>query len=229
MHTVLIIDSSALVRHTAVPALSTRLDSNAVFAAPNGHEGLRLIQQYAPDLVIFDLMLPGIDGLELLSYLQNHAPGTSLVVTAESGFVLRDLQKHFGETLSIATLAKPFTANDLAETAAALMQSRPASVIRDMALVSVLQLAHLEGKSCRMEAEGAGWKGIIHFSRGQVVRATCEEYEGIEAVQEMLGRARPVCRLYSDDTLPGPRNIHAQFTELLLICCSATDENCQVA
>lgn len=229
MPTILLIDSDPIARHTAAPALATRFDTTAVYTAEDGAEGLRLIQEHAPDLVIFDLMLSGVDGLELLAYMQAEAPGTSLLVTAENGFILRDLQKHFGDILAVATLEKPCTAQDIVEAAAELMQMRPASVIRDVALVSVLQLAHLEGKSCRLEAEGAGWRGTIHFVHGQVVRAVCGAFEGIDAVKEMVGQTRPVCRIYSAESLTKPRNIHAQFTELLLICCSATDEKCQVA
>jgi two-component system alkaline phosphatase synthesis response regulator PhoP len=42
-----------------------------VFAASDGVEGLRKIQQILPDLVLLDLMLPGIDGLEICRQMQS--------------------------------------------------------------------------------------------------------------------------------------------------------------
>ena len=41
-----------------------------VLTAPNGLEGLRKAQSENPDLVILDVMLPGIDGFEICSHLR---------------------------------------------------------------------------------------------------------------------------------------------------------------
>ena len=53
-----------------------------VSTAGNGYEGLLTIGQVAPDLVIADLALPRMDGLELLSQLLRHAtvPPPRLVI-----------------------------------------------------------------------------------------------------------------------------------------------------
>jgi len=48
-------------------------DGFIVNASDNGAEGLRLIQQKIPDLVLLDLMLPGMDGLEICRHLKDDA------------------------------------------------------------------------------------------------------------------------------------------------------------
>ena len=45
-----------------------------VTAAADGESGLRCLQEQAFDLVLSDLALPGLDGMELLKYLQREAP-----------------------------------------------------------------------------------------------------------------------------------------------------------
>jgi DNA-binding response OmpR family regulator len=45
-----------------------------VAVAHTGEDGLQLAEEWTPDLVLLDLMLPGIDGYETLGRLRNPAP-----------------------------------------------------------------------------------------------------------------------------------------------------------
>lgn len=45
-------------------------ESYTVYTAESGEEGLALLKSQAVDMAILDLMLPGIDGLELLKYIR---------------------------------------------------------------------------------------------------------------------------------------------------------------
>ena len=49
--------------------LSFNLDKNGykVFSASNGEKGLEVARKEHPDLILLDLMLPGINGLDLLT------------------------------------------------------------------------------------------------------------------------------------------------------------------
>ena len=51
-----------------------------VITAPNGLEGLRKAQSEEPDLVILDIMLPGIDGFEICHHLRAEAQTTQLPI-----------------------------------------------------------------------------------------------------------------------------------------------------
>ena len=56
-----------------------------VTTAANGVEGIQQLREQAFDLVITDLIMPGMDGFQVMDYLQVHSPGT--VVVAITGYV----------------------------------------------------------------------------------------------------------------------------------------------
>ena len=65
MTTILLVDDHALVR-AGVKRLLATLPQAEVLEAADGREALALLRQKRPDLVILDLNLPGLGGLELL-------------------------------------------------------------------------------------------------------------------------------------------------------------------
>jgi DNA-binding response OmpR family regulator len=54
-----------------------------VFAAMDGHEALALAREKKPDLIILDLMLPGIDGLEITRIVRKETNTPILMLTAQ--------------------------------------------------------------------------------------------------------------------------------------------------
>jgi DNA-binding NarL/FixJ family response regulator len=64
MTTVLVVDDQALVRGGFRHILSTTADLEVVGEAPDGATGLRLARELRPDVVLMDVRMPGMDGLE---------------------------------------------------------------------------------------------------------------------------------------------------------------------
>jgi CheY-like chemotaxis protein len=61
-----------------------------VVEATSGEEGLRLAAEQAPDLVLMDLQLPGIDGTETLHRLRQDSPRTRMPVVAVTAFAMAE-------------------------------------------------------------------------------------------------------------------------------------------
>ena len=58
----------------------------SVISSRDGKEGLEAFTSQQPDLVLLDLRMPGMDGLEVLSRLKKRSPDTPvIVVTGEGG------------------------------------------------------------------------------------------------------------------------------------------------
>lgn len=82
--TVLVVDDDPFIRATTGASLRTR--GFTILQAGNGQEGLDMFHAHGPDLLIVDLKMPVMDGLELLARLSGATPRTPvLVVSGEGG------------------------------------------------------------------------------------------------------------------------------------------------
>lgn len=82
-----------------------------VFAAKDGLAGLKAARAFKPDLIVLDLMLPGMDGLEVLSNLRRESNVYVILLTAKT----EETDKLVG--LSVGAddyLTKPFSPRELA-------------------------------------------------------------------------------------------------------------------
>jgi len=77
---VLIVDDDPLIRDLLVQFLSVR--GYRTLGVPDGHEALRVVQEAPPDLIILDMILPGLPGIEVLQALRERDyPGGVIIMT----------------------------------------------------------------------------------------------------------------------------------------------------
>ncbi|MBV1777475.1 response regulator, partial [Burkholderiaceae bacterium DAT-1] len=81
---VLLIDDHALFRSGIRLLLQRNEDFEVVAEAADGHEGVKRAHQLAPDVILLDLNMPGLSGLETLHLLQQEAPASAVVVLTVS-------------------------------------------------------------------------------------------------------------------------------------------------
>lgn len=230
MHTITFIDEDPSVRDAVMPTLRERFPDDAIHACSDGAEAWQRIQDAPPNLAIFDLCLPSIDGLELFLRIKNFAPGTHMILTSTNRFVLQDFERKFSADGLLQTIVKPLHPGQLVDRAIAALCGEPLSSLRDLGLASVLQMLALEGKNCWLDVSTPGSRGTCRFLRGEIVYAACGGRQGIDALQAMMRFSAPVFSVFpGDDTPSAKRNVFARFNELLLLCCSAFDEEIQVA
>ena len=99
-------------------------EGHEVNVADNGEQGLELARESPPDLVILDLMLPGIDGFEVCRRLRTAGDVSILMLTARDNVTdkVRGLDAGADDYLT-----KPFAFNELnARVRALLRRRRPA-------------------------------------------------------------------------------------------------------
>ena len=77
---ILIVDDSPLTRAGAAALLSSQSDLVVAGQAENAADALRLYRELRPDVVLTDLRMPGIDGVELTRLLRSEAPDAHVLV-----------------------------------------------------------------------------------------------------------------------------------------------------
>ena len=117
-HTVLVVEDTPAVARIVHTALRAHFK---VLIAPDGLKGLELAQRELPSLIVTDLMMPGIDGLELTRRLRadprtRHVP--IIMLTARGGLEDRVAGLENGVN---AYLPKPFSARELLTCARSLL------------------------------------------------------------------------------------------------------------
>ena len=78
---ILIVDDHQLVRQGVRDFLETQRDLVVVGEAGTGDEAVRLADQYIPDVILMDLVMPGgVDGVEATRRVKNISPRTQVLV-----------------------------------------------------------------------------------------------------------------------------------------------------
>jgi DNA-binding response OmpR family regulator len=115
--TVVVIEDEASI----ASAVAARLRSEGfkVEIAPDGPSGVALCRDVRPDLVILDLMLPGLDGLEVCRQVQKDRPVPVLMLTA------RDSETDMLVGLAVGAddyMTKPFSPRELVARVHAILR-----------------------------------------------------------------------------------------------------------
>ena len=123
MATVLIVDDEQVIRHVLRRFLEKR--GHLVVEAEDGVDALEKFAEGEVDLAIVDLMMPRMDGFELLRLLPTRFPDTGIIVI--SG-VAKELERASGEFDVLAALGKPF---ELAELDSTIRRALPEETVDD--------------------------------------------------------------------------------------------------
>lgn len=95
-------------------ALGVEHDLEVVAAAADGREAIGLAEEHRPDVILLDLAMPVMDGLEALPKLREVVPEARIVVL--SGFQQALLGKQAQELGAAAFVEKGATPTELADT-----------------------------------------------------------------------------------------------------------------
>src|SRR5512140_618042 len=77
---VLIVDDHEVVRNGVRSYLMTTPDFVVVGEAASGEEAIKLVAEHIPDVILMDLIMPGMDGIETTRQIKKISPRTQIVV-----------------------------------------------------------------------------------------------------------------------------------------------------
>ena len=119
---ILLIEDESRLRHNLQVLLQE--EGYWVVVTDNGAEGIKQLEAQSFDLVITDLVMPGVDGFQVLDYLNVHRPET--VVVAVTGYISLESAAAALERGAYDYITKPFDCDLFsAIIERALEQARP--------------------------------------------------------------------------------------------------------
>ncbi|HTX35511.1 MAG TPA: response regulator transcription factor [Bryobacteraceae bacterium] len=92
---IILADDHPVVRRGMQTLLESEADFSIVGVAADGLETVRLVERLKPDVLVLDLMMPGLSGLEALRIVHERSPKTRIVILSmysTSAFVAQALQ-----------------------------------------------------------------------------------------------------------------------------------------
>ena len=123
---------------------------NIVHLARDGVSGLAAFRRYNPDLIILDIMLPEMDGMEVLQHIRRESDVYVLMLTAKS----EEFDRVMGLTVGADDyLTKPFSPRELAARVKAILR-RGRNTAQDER--QVFSFKHLKINTARHEVERDG-------------------------------------------------------------------------
>lgn len=109
MAKVLVIDDIEFTRETIGKMLSR--NGYEVIEASNGRDGIELFKQSSPDLVLTDILMPEMDGLETIQKLNQLSPELPIIaITGSADSPFLEIALKFG---AVTGLFKPFKQAEL--------------------------------------------------------------------------------------------------------------------
>ena len=178
---VLVVDDD--VKTVELVKLYLNRDGHKVLVAYDGVEALRLAREGHPDLIVLDLMLPGIDGLEICRTLRNESDVPIIMLTART----TDEDKLTGLGLGADDyVTKPFSPRELAARVRAVLrrlpgERGPAEIKRGELTVNfVKHKAFLAGRPLNLSPTEFKLLGVLAREPGRV-------FSRAQLIEEALG------------------------------------------
>ena len=103
--TVLIVDDEHLIADTLAEILSDK--GFEAFAVYNPRDAIARIGELCPDIVISDIAMPGMNGIELAKLVRNTCPDTRIVLVSGQAGTAELVERAKREGYSFEMLAKP--------------------------------------------------------------------------------------------------------------------------
>ncbi|MCK5194306.1 MAG: response regulator, partial [Desulfobulbaceae bacterium] len=224
MDKVLIVDDDELFLDIVKQGLQNYKSQFQVLTASDGDEAIEVLKREYISVLVTDLVMPKLDGLELLAHMTRSHPATPCIVMTGYGSPAIKKRADRGEILSY--IEKPFDSNELAGAIIkGLDLSYEGDYLTGISVSSFLQIINMEKKTCFFEISSMDKrKGLFYFKEGIPYDALCDDLEGEDAAIEMISWDYVEFRFKSLPKEDVKQRINENLTSLIMEGAKIKDE-----
>ena len=187
MKRVLVVDDEEDMLWMLQRNLNKGMQDVEILAAKSGEEALAVLSDKKVNLVITDINMPGISGLDLLVEINNKFPNTGVIImTAYPSNAYENQAMMSG---SLRFIEKPFDIKDVRAMVEEILQpeERFQGTVEGVDLIDIVQFNGLSRATAALKVTTGDMEGMIFFKEGAVVHAMCGDITGEDAFFTILG------------------------------------------
>jgi DNA-binding response OmpR family regulator len=118
---ILVVDDDSAVNELIQVILREEGQRWEILTARNGEEAIRIVREKLPDLIILDMMMPIMNGLDVCRYVTSRSSIPVIMVSGECGV---DTKVRCLDAGAVAYIPKPFRTSELIDHVKAVLRSR---------------------------------------------------------------------------------------------------------
>lgn len=186
MKRVLVVDDEEDMLWMLQRNLNKGMQNVEILAAKSGEEALATLSDITVDLVITDINMPGMNGLDLLIEINNRFPGTGVIImTAYPSNAFKDKAMKSG---SLRFIEKPFDIKEVRAIVEEVLKGNEGfqGTVDGIDLVDIVQFNSLSRTTVALKVATGDREGMMFFKDGAVVHAMCGEEIGEDAFFTIL-------------------------------------------
>lgn len=187
MKRVLVVDDEEDMLWMLQRNLNKGMQDVEILAAKSAEEALALLSDRTVNLVITDINMPGMSGLDLLVEINNRFPGTGVIImTAYPSSAYENKAMMSG---SLRFIEKPFDIKEVRAIVEGVLKENEGfqGTVGGVDLVDIVQFNALSKATAALKVTTGDREGMIFFMEGAVVHAMCGQEHGEEAFFTILG------------------------------------------
>ncbi|MCK6542020.1 response regulator [bacterium] len=183
---VLIVDDEEDLTWSISKNLSKDKDSFDLICVNNAQEALNVLSQLPVDLVVSDIKMPGMSGLELLVKIKETYSTTKVIIMTAFGSA--EVQREATDRGSLYYIEKPFEIEELRTLIHRALTEKKGfdGKVSDFQLSDLIQMNILGRMKAALVVNKDEEKGTLYFSDGNIVHAECGTLIGEEAFYKIL-------------------------------------------
>ncbi|KAA3617678.1 MAG: response regulator [Calditrichaeota bacterium] len=183
---VLVVDDEEDLTWSIAKHLSKDKEHYNLHAVNSAADALALLKTISVELVISDIRMPEISGLDLLLKIRELYPSTKVIIMTAYGS--SEIQEEANRRGCFKYIEKPFEINKLRQMILDTVKEKKGfeGRISDFQLSDLIQMNCLGRLTNAITVETMEKKGIIYFEDGNIIHSTVGDLDGEEAFYEII-------------------------------------------